>query len=311
MKVIKYGTIPKGYLEVDKTVELKPLIETELSNPQGLAYDRTAKRLYVTDPRAGKIFFYDLDFSELSAGVVKLKGGQKVAVDSVEPRWVAVDSQGSIFFTDESANKVQSVPADQTTTATFLQGNAPATPRVVFEFPPTSFVSRPGGIATDGSHVYWGNKEEGKAVGSVVKGTEGGDKEDSGIAIASVTDKVYGVCLASDKLLFLDGNSGNVYGVRKAGGAVTTVVQLQKPRGCAFDSDATVFVTDKGTGTVVSIATGGSLSPRQGREVTARGALADVFGIAVAREVPRTFSFFGWASSSASSTVGSVESALW
>lgn len=100
---------------------------------------------------------------------------------------------------------------------------------------PTSEVSGPGGLAVDNFHVFWGNKQLGTQVGSVVKGYETSlpDKVKQPVKIALNTERVYGICIAGNNVFFTDKRT-NIYGVKKHGGGIATISESMKgPRGCA------------------------------------------------------------------------------
>merc|ERR1719498_901406 len=121
----------------------RPLLDSGLKSPQGLAVDQVRNKLYVADPDSPKIFMYQLSFSN---GVLFTDGKQSVAAQNVESRWVAVDSVGSIFFTDERQNMIQKVSAEN-----ILKGNP--TPVTLYSGQSVAEVSSPGGIAVDNFHL--------------------------------------------------------------------------------------------------------------------------------------------------------------
>jgi sugar lactone lactonase YvrE len=98
------------YMKVGDKGQTRPLVDSGLKSPQGLAIDQKRQKLYVTDPDSRKIFSYSLVFNN---GVLLTDGKQTVAAQNVEARWVAVDGVGSIFFTDERDNLIQKVSAEK------------------------------------------------------------------------------------------------------------------------------------------------------------------------------------------------------
>eukprot|EP00916_Digyalum_oweni_P004112 GHVL01007291.1.p1 GENE.GHVL01007291.1~~GHVL01007291.1.p1 ORF type:complete len:363 (+),score=56.71 GHVL01007291.1:164-1252(+) len=268
------------------------IIDTGLDDPQGVAVDMHHKKLYIADPLARKIFSYDITVSD-QAGVSVAINRQGVAVDDCEPRWVAVDAVGNLFYSDETSASIRRVDAEHALKrGSRSRGrsvpiiSSKEKPTALYEAQSYKQVSQPGGIAVDNFHVFWSNKSGGKASGSVVKGLETIKPSlDSGVAenaaavqtLADNADKVYGVCLAGNKVFYTDSDS-IVYGVKKNGGTVGQITdQLQKPRGCSYDGDGTIYVADKQASAIYSFPAG-SISPHQLKKVAD---IEDAFGVAV------------------------------
>jgi len=228
---------------------IKPqvLIEAGLQHPQGISIDKKRKRLYVADPDAQKIYAYQLTIVN---NALTTDGKQIVVSSGAESRWVAVDASGNVFFSDEPRNQILKVPAVRV-----LRGEAE--PEVVYSGEGLAEVSEPGGIAVDNFHVFWTNKHFGTEVGSLVRGSEAppSDPDMTSLSVlARNSVKCYGVCIAMGNVFFTDSEK-KVYGVKKNGGPVAEVSSiLDKPRGCAWDGDGTVYIADRGAGAVYSFA---------------------------------------------------------
>lgn len=267
-------------LPTDKAT--RPLIDSGLKSPQGLAVDQVRNKLYVADPDSRKIFMYTLEFSN---GVLFTDGKQSVAAQNVEARWVAVDSVGNIFFTDERQNLIQKVGGEM-----IQKGNP--TPVTLYSGQSVAEVSAPGGIAVDNFHIFWTNKAVGTQVGSVVKGYE--NPPDTNVAssvraIAKNAMKTYGVCLSQNNVFFTNAQK-KLYGVKKMGGAIAEVSDLlQAPRGCVWDRDGTVFVADKTGNAVYSFA--GNMHTLQPARLTKLVEFEDSFGLAVISGASKRWSF--------------------
>jgi len=250
----------------------RPLIDSGLKSPQGLAIDQVRNKLYVADPDSRKIFSYSLSFTN---GVLMTDGKQSVAAQNVEARWVAVDSVGSIFFTDERQNLIQKVTGEN-----INKGNP--TPVTLYSGQSVAEVSSPGGIAVDNFHIFWSNKAVGTQVGSVVKGYE--NPPDTNVAssvraIAKNSMKTYGVCLSQNNVFYTNAQK-KLFGVKKMGGAIAEISDmLQAPRGCVWDRDGTVFVADKTGNAVYSFA--GNMHTLQPARLTKLVEFEDSFGVAV------------------------------
>eukprot|EP00928_Gymnodinium_smaydae_P002123 TRINITY_DN10750_c0_g1_i1.p1 TRINITY_DN10750_c0_g1~~TRINITY_DN10750_c0_g1_i1.p1 ORF type:complete len:331 (+),score=68.35 TRINITY_DN10750_c0_g1_i1:94-993(+) len=228
-----------GYLKMQRdgappvNESLRILVDSGLSVPQGIAVDDYRKRLYVADPDLNKLVGYDIRHS----GDAIVLGAQFTIATDVEPRWVAVDGVGNVFFTDESKNRILKLSAGAAET------RAPATPEVLFDGSKNgSAVSSPGGIASDNIFLYWSNKAYGTQVGSLVRGVEGG----GATVMANNAMKSYGVCMGTRHLFFTNEET-HLYALSRSGsGGVQTVSSgFLQPRGCAFDGESTIYVADK------------------------------------------------------------------
>lgn len=264
------------YIKMTPGEELRavPLIDSGVTSPQGLAVDQKRQMLYVADPDLRKILSYELRFVN---GVLMTEGAPRVAAQNVEARWCAVDGVGNLFFTDELTNLIQRVNVED------LQGSTAGTPQIIYDGAVVTEVNRPGGIAVDNFHVFWSNKEVGTQVGSVVKGLEQPGASPTSVAqIAKNTVKSYGVCLSQNNVYYTDSQKF-LFGVKKNGGAIATVSdKLVGPRGCAYDGDGTVYVSDKTAGAIFSFPGNmHSLSPATLTKVTD---FDDAFGLVVVQQ---------------------------
>merc|ERR1719387_233182 len=270
------------YMKVGGEGVTHTLIDSGLRSPQGLAVDRMHNKLFVADPDARKIYSYNLLYNN---GVLLTDGGQSIAAQNVEARWVGVDGSGAIFFSDERNNLIQKVSGER-----ILRGDP--TPVTLYSGAEVSEVSAPGGIAVDNFHVFWSNKVLGTQVGSVVKGFENAPTTNVGAsvsAVASNAQKVYGVCKVNDNLYFTNQDQ-YVYGVKTTGGAIATITDhLVQPRGCAWDGDGTVYVADKGGNSVYEFA--GNMATLSPARLTKIVDFEDAFGVAVASTSVRRVAF--------------------
>lgn len=250
------------------------LIDSGLQHPQGIAIDQKRKRLYVADPDVQKIYSYQLVASD---GVLTTDGRQTVVSQNCESRWVSVDGVGNVFFSDEPQNLIMKLSADKV-----LRGTA--TPEVVYNGNSVSQVSKPGGIAVDNFHVYWTNKHFGSQVGSVIRAPEFPESSSatpSGAlsVLGKNSVKSYGVCLAMGNVFYTDDHH-SIFGVKKSGGHVSEVSHaLNRPRGCVWDGDGTVFVADRGASAIFSFA--GNMHQIGHTEIRKSFEFEDAFGLAV------------------------------
>eukprot|EP00747_Dinoflagellata_sp_TGD_P167575 gnl/TRDRNA2_/TRDRNA2_192211_c0_seq1.p1 gnl/TRDRNA2_/TRDRNA2_192211_c0~~gnl/TRDRNA2_/TRDRNA2_192211_c0_seq1.p1 ORF type:complete len:343 (+),score=57.59 gnl/TRDRNA2_/TRDRNA2_192211_c0_seq1:70-1098(+) len=241
---VSYVTLPETGGNI---TNLKPqtLISTGVQHPQGVAVDHDRKKIYIADPDAKKIYGYSYAFDDKKLWIV---GKQQVVEQGAEARWVAVDQVGNVFFSDEPRNMILKVSSDKV-----LRGDT--RPEIVYSGNMLTAVNRPGGIAVDNFNVFWTNKDIGTQVGSLVEGYEGnGYTGRHAKVLAKNSMKSYGVCLAEGVAYFTSSEKA-IYGVKKVGSQVTTISHnMDKPRGCVWDGDGTIFVADRGTGAVYSFA---------------------------------------------------------
>jgi len=215
-------------------VQLRTLISSGLTYPQGMAVDPWRKHLYVADPTLGKLVYYVLDpYNEETLYV----GPQQLAAAGVEVRWVSVDSLGNVYFTVESTQQVMRITAGNLDKGITV-------PEVVFEGAKNGMVSAPGGIAIDNYFAYWTNKLNPEKAGTIVRGFHGVESATTDLANTNV--KSYGVCMAVDNVFFTAENS-DLYGISRLGGnkPVTVSSAYGEPRGCAWDGQNNVYVADK------------------------------------------------------------------
>lgn len=249
-----------------------PLVSNGLKNPMGIAVDNDRMSLFVCDPEEKKIFRYKII---VSGGHLHTDGVQYVAASPVESRGVSVDTDGTIYFTDEPNSLIKKVTLAQ------MKAND-ATPSVVYSGSSLPQVSKPGGIAADGTHIFWANKAGGTQVGSVIRGQEAPPTTNvaaSAMALTMDKEMIYGVCTSQNNVFFTD-MMKYIYGMKKTGGKAEIVSDiLVSPRGCAWDGDGTVYLADKGGNAVYSFPS--NMHTIQPAQITKMFMVEDAFGVAV------------------------------
>jgi len=187
------------------TGAVSPLIDSGLMSPQGIAVDKVGGFLFVADMDAKKIFRYTLVVKD---GVLMTTGVQLTVVTGNIPRWVAVDMNQNLYYSDPEngmvgkldygtmqqiasgeikaedlitrAEKEEEALAAAEAAANLAAKNedipptAPPQPQpekvMLYQKGANPHVHRPSGVATNGVQVFWGNEAAGIAVGSIIAG---------------------------------------------------------------------------------------------------------------------------------------------
>jgi len=276
-------------------------VET-IKEPRGLAVDSLRKILYVVNGDAGSPKLYAARIYHNNAGQVACEAPKLIAL-GLTSNWVSVDFRGKVFFV--ASNQILSIPvaivtkkldgaaliADPTaTTATTDEEPVEAdkvkedadnaeSASVVYDGGKVTGVSMPIGLAVDGYRMFWSNGENGKQDGVLVQGMENPMGSTKVNKLAANIPMAHGVCITSSRVYYTD-EENNVFSTKVNGGDVTTVTdKLQKPRGCVFDGDGTVFIADQGDNKIVSFAgAGAELGPRR---LSLSLVVQEPFGLAV------------------------------
>jgi len=276
-------------------------VET-IKEPRGLAVDSLRKILYIVNGDAGSPKLYAARIYHNNAGQVACEAPKLIAL-GLTSNWVSVDFRGKVFFV--ASNQILSIPvaivtkkldgasliADATaTTATTDEEPVEAdkvkedadnaeSASVVYDGGAVTGVSMPIGLAVDGYRMFWSNGENGKQDGVLVQGMENPMGSVKVNKLAANIPMAHGVCITSSRVYYTD-EENNVFSTKVNGGAVTTVTdKLQKPRGCVFDGDGTVFIADQGDNKIVSFAgAGAELGPRR---LSLSLVVQEPFGLAV------------------------------
>jgi len=263
------------------------LIDSGLTTPRGIALDKERGALYVADVGAQKIFRYHV---YVQGSTMTCDGVRVTILEKVPVSWVAVDPNGDVFYTDPGSNVVgripystvittaegtgnpselNFIPSSQMASRAFLQrqqelsGSATVTDppsvdkevHLLYEGSSNSHVVEPGGVATDGFHLYWTNTRQGTTAGCAVRGQNRPELPPRATsnssfparALSNDTGQAYGIIKSATMVVFSSNSSGvgTVYGLLEKTGQVHTFSNaLAEPRGLVWDGDQTVFVAD-------------------------------------------------------------------
>jgi hypothetical protein len=219
--------------------------EKKFDEPTGTHYIQ--KYLHVADPGddCQKMHVYRYPLYE-NMGVFT-HGEQQITIRDKCIRWIAVNSRGDLFATNENTNEILKVDSKN------IRANQLVPPTVMYssQGPNALQVTAPGGIAVDSFFLYWSNKVLGSMTGSLVKGMSfmpagmAQFPEVTPIAKNADAGKDYGVCLGGKNMFFTEKNN-KLFGVSSAGGAIALISDaLEQPRGCSWDGDGSIYVTDR------------------------------------------------------------------
>jgi sugar lactone lactonase YvrE len=86
-----------------------PLVDGGLMQPKGIAYDKVRADLYVADLDARKIIQYKIkalvDKDTLQKSLTTY-GAPTIVVEGTDVRWLTVDEEGNLYWTDQTSNSV-------------------------------------------------------------------------------------------------------------------------------------------------------------------------------------------------------------
>eukprot|EP00442_Polarella_glacialis_P037281 CAMPEP_0115115426 /NCGR_PEP_ID=MMETSP0227-20121206/42674_1 /TAXON_ID=89957 /ORGANISM="Polarella glacialis, Strain CCMP 1383" /LENGTH=402 /DNA_ID=CAMNT_0002516073 /DNA_START=89 /DNA_END=1297 /DNA_ORIENTATION=- len=178
------------------------LVDSGLSDPRGLSFDRDRGVLYVADKAAKRIFRYHVYVDETSSGMRTLStdGTQLCIMQNADTEWVHADVNGDVFYSDATNMTINRIPSgviDLLARGQYSAGDltvvseknmeamsgaqldaAPTeepseeAPHVyaVYEGSINPHVGIPAGVVSDGARLYWANAQDGKTKGSVAEG---------------------------------------------------------------------------------------------------------------------------------------------
>jgi len=251
----------------------RPLVIGEIASPRGVAVDEQNARLFIADPPNNVIWWYKL--STRHNGLLQTVGSRHAAVEGYSAQWLAVNGVGDLYFTGHQVTGASQPTYD----SVFRQdaigiatGNS-LSPTEIYARAntgnPNAKAWMPSGIAVDSFYVYWGNQEQGRVHGSVVKGSRtniGSLSQESLLHVmSSALEEVRGVAATGTHVFCL--SPVGVHGMAKS--AATTLLdpgqglvasppsgeaaRPWEPAAIAWDGDNSLYLTDAGGGLVYSL----------------------------------------------------------
>lgn len=199
--------------------------------------------LYVSDPPAGKIFAYDITMTwggNMQAGPQRAVAGNLTKHGGASG--LAVDGLGNLYYTLGKAGKVETISAADLKSSKMSH--------TLLSSDKVKDVAGPTAIAADNLNVFWLNQQ---GPSRLVRSTVLGKPTPQSLILGKVAASASQLCLARDNVFFTAGNT-TLFAVKAAGGeAVEISSNFKQPVGCAYDNEGTLYVADRGAGTVVSL----------------------------------------------------------
>jgi len=258
-----------AYVHIPDTV-WRPLFLGTVSNPTSVVADPLNARLFVGDTDLKKIFWYNLIIE--GDGLLKTDGQQHIAVDGVEPNWMAVNGLGDLYFTgtmivkspETSSRSVYRMDVGK------IQAGDALDPVEVYSKSNSGFpdpaVWLPSGVAVNSFNIFWGNEERGSQHGSVCSGT----RQDTKALVTQVdvlskaNNEVRGMAYTGTSVFYL--TPQGVYGLTPSGNApidtnaATGLIQPMadgwNPVSIAFDDEDTLYWTETAAGIIYTLPAG-------------------------------------------------------
>jgi len=259
------------------------LVLSGLVAPKSLAIDNALNRLYVTDSAQLKVFWYQL--SIIGDKLIQ-NGVQHIALEGVETNNIAVDGTGNMYFSGKQILLPPNTPTEGIwrNAAINLHTGATKVPSTIYSAgntgTPAGFAAS-SGVATDNLYVYWGNSQNGKTQGTIVRAPAGGGG--TSVPLSLEEESARAITLTPTYMFYT--TETGIYGAQKMkldsscaeGACVKISDKIEDAQGIVWDGDGTVYVADSTAGKIFSFPAG-SLEEHTLTEVV--GAAPRVLGLA-------------------------------
>jgi len=299
------------------------LIDSGLTDPRGLAFDRDRGALYVADKGAQQIFRYHVYVDDSNSVLSLSTDGVQLSIkENADVEWLHVDINGDVFYSDETKKTINRIPVntiDMLSKGAFGAGDLSLISEkemvasssgvsddiqsrevyAIYEGATNPHVSTPAGVVSDGARLYWVNAVDGKTVGTVVEGfvdphlpkAEKGGKVAAAfpsVALSNETDTASGIA-KSNKLIFFgsaEKGIGKISSLTSSGQVFDVASGLSQPKGLSWDGDQTLYVADESANTVFSLPVGRLM---ENAPLTRSAVLTGAFGLAIFSEFDKAW----------------------
>jgi len=250
-----------------------PLIDSGLSSPSGISFDREHGHLYIADAGSLRIFRYSIRVDDSGSDYKLVTEGPRLTiVEGYSVEWVEVNINGDLLFSDVALNTINKIKKDtldaiasgaiaagslqvvsekqqeatsaaQTSSSIYSVDTSSTAPPYIYSLYEGSInahVKTPAGVSSDGRRLFWANQEESETNGGAIRGEV--DPE-SPVGLQPGGDP------APFPSYALANTSGVGYGVAKSGNLVFFASQIDSSNGVVYG------VSQEG-GSAVEIATG-------------------------------------------------------
>lgn len=299
------------------------LVDSGLTDPRGLAFDRDRGALYIADKGAKQIFRYHVYVDDSNSALTLTTDGVQLAVmQNADVEWLHVDINGDVFYSDETNKTINRIPVntiEMLSKGAFGAGDLSLISEkqmvasnsgisddiqsrevyAIYEGSTNPHVSTPAGVVSDGARLYWTNAVDGKKVGTVAEGsvdphlpkTEKGGKVAAAfpsVSLSNETDTASAIA-KSNKLIFfgsVDKGIGKVSSLTSTGQVFDVATGLGQPKGLSWDGDQTLYVADQAASTVYSLPVGRLM---ENAPLTRSAVLNGAFGLTIFSEFDKAW----------------------
>lgn len=262
-----------AYLMLPEVV-WRPLVGREVSelvSPKAVVADNENQRLYVADPPAERIYWYNV--VTMSDGRLETDEVQHIAVQNVSANSMAVDTVGNLYFSGKITKEAPEVAYDSIYRLDAVQiatGNAGTATEVWTRSntgQPNPGIWLPTGVAVDAFSVYWGNGESGASHGTVVRGSGQSRAASTKLTVtpmADNTDQVMDLVMTPQSVFYATPDGIFALAKDKSEGACdadgvkcpSISTDAEDVQGMTYDGDGTVYLADNSLGAVYSFPSG-------------------------------------------------------
>jgi len=247
-------------------------VTSGLSQPQALAIDDRASRLYIGDVGTSQLWSYDLDIVPTSCAV-SLQGSGVQLLSDITVYDMALNSKGDLYFSGlQSSGTTSSRAIYRLSSADInahLKSGTTLTPTTLWTATNTgspAALSTPEGIYVDSFSIYWSNSVAGSTEGSIVRATlvpPGTNPQDDVHPLADNIDDATDVVLVPGFTVYA--SPGAIYGIpgdkvgtscNQSSSCVTITEDVEGVTSMVWMGDNKVLIADSVAGQLLSLVVG-------------------------------------------------------